>query len=92
MDRPRSLVQDAGILNAVHSAAVVSAGGETRRAGPPPPQLGETTPLVDAYSIVRSGAAHGAAPIAAAPRIGQRALGYRRFTGCSNRPVMTGCS
>ena len=42
------------VLGAVHSAAWVFAGGETRRAGKPPP-VGETTPLVGAYSIVRGG-------------------------------------
>ena len=60
------------------------------KSGAASPQLGETTPLVGAYSIVRSVAAQGAAQCATAPRFGQRALGYRRFTGCSNRPEDAG--
>jgi len=36
-------------------------------------------------------AAHEAAPVAAEPRGRRRAVsGYRRFAGCSNRPVITG--
>ena len=89
MDRPRSLDKDAGRW--VRSIQPLG--------GPPVakheergrlPLLGETTPLVGAYSIVIGGLR--SRPVAAAPCFGRRASVYRRFTGCSNRAVMTGNS
>ena len=61
-------------------AAVASAGGETRRAGPPS-QNWERRPRSQA-PIQLSGAAQGSAPVSAAPRYGLRAAGlgcYQRF-------------
>ena len=83
MDRTRSPVEDAGRWVRSIPPLGCAPGGETRRAGLPPPPLGETTPLVDAYSIVSGGPP-------CRPR-GRRALGcYRRLAGCSNGPVITG--
>ena len=48
--------------------------------------MGETTPLVGAYSIVRVGSV--AAPVAAEPRLGRRDSDYRRFTDSFNGPVV----
>ncbi len=73
------------------AAVVVFADGETRRAGPPP-RSWERRPR-SLVSIRLSVAAQGATPVAAPPRLAQRALGcHRRFTGRSKRPVATGNS
>ena len=59
---------------------------QNTKSGAASPPMGETTPLVGAYSIVGVGSV--AAPVAAEPRLGRRDSDYRRFTDSFNGPVV----
>ncbi len=86
MDRPRSLIQDAGLWVRSIQPLWCSPGCKTGRAGPPPPPLGETTQLVGAYSIVISGPTE---PIRLPPAaLWAAGLNYCRFIGSFKRPVV----
>ena len=90
MDRPRSLVQDAGLwLRSIQPLWCPPVAKHEERGRLP--RIWERRPR-SLMPIRLSGAAYPAAPVAAAPRFRRRVLGYRRFTACSNRAVMTGNS
>ena len=89
MDRPRSLVKDAGLwVRSIQPLWCRPVAKHNERGRLPP--LGETTPLVGAYSIVIGGPSSRPGCRRAALRAA--GLSYRRFTGCSNRPLMTDSS
>ena len=80
MDRPRSPVEDAGRWVRSIPPLGCCAGWQNTKSGAASPQLGETAPLADAYSIV------GGDPTEP-PRLPPRALlatglSYRWFTDC----------
>ena len=68
MDRPRSPVQDAGRwVRSIRRCGCARRWRNTK-SGAASPQMGETAPLVGAYSIVRGGPR--SRPVAATPRLG----------------------
>ena len=89
MDRPRSPVQDAGRwVRSIPPLGCSPVAKHEERGRLP--HLGETTPLVGAYSIVRGGSCSRPGCRRAAQ--GAAGLGFRRFTGSSNRLVLEGNS
>ena len=86
MDRPRSLVQDAGLWVRSIQPLWCSPAAKHEERGRLP-LLGETTPLVGAYSIVIGGPS--SRPVCRHAAGNATGMGYRRFTVCCNRPLMT---
>ena len=94
MDRPRSLfqIQDAGLWVRSIQPLVCPPVAKHEERGRFP-RSWERRPRSLA-PIRLSGQGQPIEPPRLPPRraLGRPASGYRRFTGCSNRPVMTGCS
>ena len=88
MDRPRSPVKDAGLwLRSIQPLGCPPVAKHEER-GRLPRSWERRPRSLAPIRLLR--AAYAAAPVAAASRFGRRASGYRRFAGCSDRPLMTG--
>ena len=88
MDRPRSPVKDAGRwVRSIQPLWCPPMAKHEERGRLPLSWERRPRSLAP---IRLSGTAHRAALVTTTPRFGQRALGYCRFTGYSNRPVTAG--